>query len=54
MADQQTIETAANNNECPSCAVAGIHTPATTRSNNPDFAGYELCEECAAEYDSRA
>jgi len=45
------------NNEitlCESCLVEGIKTPATTHSNNPDFSGYELCEECAKEYDSRS
>ena len=40
-------------NECESCLVAGEHTPATTRSINPEFAGYDLCAECAAEYDKR-
>lgn len=39
--------------ECESCLVAGIHTPATTHSRNPDYSGYDLCAECAAEYDSR-
>jgi hypothetical protein len=34
--------------------MGGIETPATTHSRNPDYYGYELCEECAAEYDSRA
>ena len=36
--------------ECQSCLESGIHTPATTHSTNPDYAGYDLCEECAAEY----
>jgi hypothetical protein len=27
--------------------------PATTRSVNPDWSGYDLCDECAAEYDAR-
>ena len=38
---------------CESCLVAGEHTPATTHSKNPDWSGYDLCEECAAEYDRR-
>lgn len=38
---------------CESCLEAGIHTPATTHSTNPDFAGYRLCAACAEEYDSR-
>lgn len=38
---------------CESCAETGIQTVATTKSINPDFAGYALCEDCAAEYDSR-
>ena len=39
--------------ECESCLEAGIHTEATTHSQNPDFSGYDLCEECAKHYDSR-
>lgn len=40
--------------ECESCAEGGIHgVPATTHSKNPDYSGYNLCAECAAEYDSR-
>lgn len=39
---------------CESCLVAGEHVPATTRSANPDWSGYALCEECAAEYNQRA
>ena len=38
---------------CDSCAVAGIETPATTRSMNPDWSGYHLCRDCAKEYDGR-
>jgi superfamily II helicase len=38
---------------CESCLVASIKTPATTHSTNPDWAGYELCEECAQEYNNR-
>lgn len=48
------IAAAAEHGECPSCLTAGQHRPATTRSANAEWAGYELCEECAAEYDSRA
>ena len=40
--------------ECESCAASGQYgIPATTRSANPDYAGYNLCAECAAEYNSR-
>ena len=39
--------------ECESCLASGDHRPATTHSRNPNFAGYALCAECAAEYDSR-
>jgi len=39
--------------ECESCAVTGIKTPATGHSNNPEWSGYDLCDECIAEYDSR-
>ena len=38
---------------CQSCDVAGIKREATTHSTNPDWSGYDLCEECAAEYDKR-
>ena len=38
---------------CESCSVSGIEVAATTHSVNPDFCGYELCDECATEYDSR-
>jgi hypothetical protein len=38
---------------CESCAVVGIRRPAVTHSVNPDYSGYNLCYECAAEYDSR-
>ena len=34
---------------CESCN----EKPATGHCQNPDFAGYELCDECKAEYDSR-
>ena len=34
---------------CESCGVK----PATGQCKNPDFSGYYLCDECAAEYDSR-
>ena len=39
--------------ECEAHLEAGMHVPATTHSTNPDWCGYELCEECAAEYDGR-
>ncbi len=39
---------------CESCAENGESTPATTRSTNPEWSGYELCAECAAEYNQRA
>jgi hypothetical protein len=40
---------------CESClaSIQRQETPATTHSTNPDFSGYDLCAECAAEYDSR-
>lgn len=38
---------------CESCQVGGSKVEATTHSVNPEFSGYDLCEECAAEYDSR-
>lgn len=41
------------NTECESCLIDGLHVPATTRSSNPNWEGYNLCEACAAEYDSR-
>ena len=40
--------------ECDSHAESGEHgVPATTRSTNPDFNGYNLCAECAEEYNGR-
>jgi hypothetical protein len=40
--------------ECESCAEGGQHgVPATCHSSNPDWSGYDLCDECRAEYDSR-
>ena len=38
---------------CQSCDIAGIKQEATTHSTNPDWSEYDLCEECAAEYDKR-
>ena len=35
------------------CEVPGCDNEATTKSVNPDWSGYEMCQECAAEYDSR-
>lgn len=40
--------------ECESCLVTGEHVPATGHSTNPDWSGYDLCDECIAEYNSRA
>ena len=40
-------------NECESCLENGEHVPATGHCKNPDYSGYNLCDECAAEYDSR-
>uniref|UniRef100_A0A7C3SJP4 Uncharacterized protein n=1 Tax=Desulfobacca acetoxidans TaxID=60893 RepID=A0A7C3SJP4_9BACT len=37
---------------CESCLMAGKRVPATTRSNNPVYAKYDLCEECAAKFDA--
>ncbi len=37
---------------CESCLMAGKRIPATTRSSNPDYAKYDLCEECAAKFDA--
>ncbi len=51
--DAVKIQHAVETGECPSCAVANLHTPATTKTHNPDFQGYQYCEECAAEYDAR-
>ena len=39
--------------ECDVCLDGRIHRPATTKSKHPDFAGYELCEECARELNRR-
>lgn len=36
--------------KCESCEAQS----ATTRSANPDWGGYALCADCAAEYDNRA
>ena len=38
---------------CESCAATGRERPATTRTINPDYSRYELCAECAEEYDER-
>jgi hypothetical protein len=37
---------------CESCLMSGKRVPATTRSINPDYAKYDLCEECAAKFDA--
>ena len=40
-------------NQCQSHAVEDSRTTviATTHSTNPDYSGYDLCEECAGHYD---
>ena len=40
--------------QCESCATTDPHTSvaATTHSLNTDWSGYQLCDECAAHYDS--
>lgn len=43
------------NNECESCAENGEHgVPAVGHSKNPDWSGYNLCQECIDEYDRRS
>lgn len=43
------------NDECESCAAGGIHgVIATGHSTNPEWTGYDLCDECQAEYNSRS
>ena len=37
---------------CDSCLMSGKRVPATTRSINPDYAKFDLCEECAAKFDA--
>jgi hypothetical protein len=39
--------------ECDACWDRKIHKPATTKSTNPDYAGYELCEECAEKFNKQ-
>jgi len=39
---------------CESCILAGKRVVATGHSSHPDWAGYWLCDDCIAEYDSRA
>ena len=38
---------------CDSCLESGARVPATGRSTHPDWSGYDLCDECIAEYDGR-
>jgi hypothetical protein len=38
---------------CDSCLMAGKRVPATTRSTHPDYAKFDLCEECAAKLNAR-
>jgi len=39
---------------CESCAEGGYVVPAVGHSENLDWSGYWLCEECIREYNSRA
>lgn len=40
--------------ECDSCAENGNHgVPAVGHSINPDWSGYNLCQECIEEYNAR-
>ncbi len=39
---------------CESCAEGGLETSATGHSTNPDWSGYDLCDDCIAEYNGRA
>ena len=40
--------------ECESCAEGGFHgVPAVGNSNNPEWSGYDLCQECIEEYNNR-
>lgn len=41
-----------NGTPCASCDAAGLDTEAVTSSSNPDWSGYDLCAECAAELDT--
>lgn len=38
--------------ECDACAQDGGHVPATGHSSNPQWSGYELCDECIEHYDA--
>jgi hypothetical protein len=38
---------------CDSCAVSGDRVLATGHSTNPDWSGYDLCDECQEEYNQR-
>ena len=38
---------------CESCLMTGDRVIATTHSTRPEWSGYNLCEECAAEYNNR-
>jgi hypothetical protein len=54
LARQEGISMDSSIVECESCAHSGQYgVPATTHSINPNWSGYNLCDECAAEYDSR-
>lgn len=40
--------------ECESCAEGGFYgVPAVGHSSNPEWSGYNLCQECIDEYDRR-
>jgi hypothetical protein len=41
------------NPECDACLFEKIHKPATTKSTNPRYVGWELCEECAEDLNKR-
>ena len=52
-AERQRGDTSMSQRECESCLEGGLHTAATTQSTHPDWSGYALCADCAAEYDAR-
>ena len=39
--------------KCDAHLVNGEHVPATGHSSNPEWAGYNLCDKCLAEYNNR-
>ena len=36
---------------CESCQMASMYMPATGHCKNPDYSGYEMCQECIDHYD---